>query len=106
VPSRSAFRGICKTGPEVFEHIDGALFARAGMPSWTTAETVKAYIEAALRMIAQHEEREALRWRLIEPKAVGRFFEGRPEVFGERVLQLVGEHTSRKAAAPDAVTSA
>ena len=98
--------GICKTGPEVFEHIDGALFARAGMPSWTTAETVEAYIEAALRMIAQHEEREALRWRSIETKAVERFFEGRPEVFGERVLPLVGEHTRRKAAAPDAVTSA
>ncbi len=25
--------GICKTGPEVFEHIDGALFERAGMPA-------------------------------------------------------------------------
>jgi hypothetical protein len=81
--------GVCKTGPEVFEHIDGALFARAGMPSWTTADSVDAYIEAALRMITQHDEREGLRRQLIDTKAVERFFEGRPEVFGKRVLQLV-----------------
>ena len=81
--------GVCKTGPEVFEHIDGALFARAGMPSWTTADSVDAYIEAALRMITQHDEREALRRQLIDTKAVERFFEGRPEEFGKRVLRLV-----------------
>jgi hypothetical protein len=34
----------------VFEHIDGALFARAGMPTWTTTDTVEAYIEAAVHM--------------------------------------------------------
>ena len=81
--------GVCKTGPEVFEHIDGALFARAGMPAWTTADTVEAYIEAAVRMITQHDDREALRRQLIETRAVDRFFEGRPEIFGERVLQLI-----------------
>ncbi|WP_404935556.1 glycosyl transferase family 1 [Paraburkholderia sp. DHOC27] len=84
--------GVCKSGPEVFEHIDGALFARAGMPSWTVAETVEDYIAAALRMIAQRKERESLRRQLIETKAVERFFEGRPEAFGERVLELVHAH--------------
>jgi hypothetical protein len=83
--------GVCKTGPEVFEHIDGALFARAGMPAWTTVDTVEAYIEAAVRMITQHDEREALRRQLIATRAVERFFEGRPEVFAERVLQLITE---------------
>jgi hypothetical protein len=91
--------GVCKTGPEVFEHIDGALFARAGMPTWTTTDTVEAYIEAAVRMITQHDEREALRRQLIETRAVERFFEGRPEVFGERVLQLVAEHGNHEPAA-------
>ena len=62
--------GVCKTGPEVFEHIDGALFERAGMPAWTTADTVEAYVQAAVRMITQHDEREALRRQLIETKAV------------------------------------
>jgi hypothetical protein len=98
--------GVCKTGPEVFEHIDGALFERAGMPAWTTAETVEGYIEAAVRMISQHEEREALRRQLIETKAVERFFEGRPEVFGERVLQLVHDTRKRNAQAAAAVVSA
>jgi hypothetical protein len=88
--------GVCKTGPEVFEHIDGALFERAGMPAWTTADTVEAYIEAAVRMIDQHDEREGLRRQLIETKAVERFFEGCPEVFGERVLRLVRETRKRK----------
>lgn len=91
--------GVCKTGPEVFEHIDGALFARADMPAWMTAETVEDYIEAAVRMITQHDEREALRRQLIETKAVQRFFEGRPEAFGERVLQLVHPNRSPDTAA-------
>src|ERR1700733_4510721 len=51
--------GVCKTGPEVFERIDGALFERAGVPAWTTADTVETYIDAAVRMITQHDEREA-----------------------------------------------
>ncbi|WP_157056171.1 hypothetical protein [Candidatus Burkholderia verschuerenii] len=33
--------GICKTGPEVFEWIDGAMFARASMPEWMVTETVE-----------------------------------------------------------------
>lgn len=90
--------GVCKRGPEVFEQIDGALFARAHMPAWTTTDTVEDYIEAALRMIVQHDEREDLRRTLIDTKAVERFFEGRPEVFGERVLQLVHEQYAGDAA--------
>jgi hypothetical protein len=98
--------GVCKTGPEVFEHIDGALFERAGMPDWTTADTVEAYIEAAVRMITQHDEREALRRQLIETKAVERFFEGNPEAFGERVLLLVRDTRKRNAQAAAAIAGA
>ncbi len=97
--------GVCKTGPEVFEHIDGALFARIGMPSWTMADSVDAYIAAALRMITQHDEREALRRQLIDTKAVERFFEGRPEIFGRRVLRLVREVRRRAAALLHAVAA-
>jgi len=96
--------GVCKTGPEVFEHIDGALFERAGMPAWTTAGTVEAYIEAAVRMIGQHDEREALRRQLIETSAVERFFDGCPEAFGERVLRLVREARKRRAKPAQAVS--
>ncbi|HZZ09864.1 MAG TPA: glycosyl transferase family 1 [Paraburkholderia sp.] len=92
--------GVCKRGAEVFEQIDGALFARVGMPAWTTANTVEDYIEAAVRMITRHDERENLRRTLIDTKAVERFFEGRAETFGERVLQLV--HESREGQPPPA----
>jgi hypothetical protein len=93
--------GVCKRGAEVFEQIDGALFERAGMPAWTAAATVEAYVEAAVRMITRHDERAALRRQLIETKAVERFFEGRPEVFGERVLKLVRENEKREAPTPE-----
>ncbi|WP_287189235.1 glycosyl transferase family 1 [Paraburkholderia sp.] len=81
--------GICKTGPEVFEHIDGAMFARAGMPSWTIAGTVDAYIEAAVRLATEHGERETLRQRLIEGKVAERFFAGNAARLGERLARCV-----------------
>ncbi|CAG4885570.1 glycosyl transferase family 1 [Paraburkholderia gardini] len=81
--------GVCKTGPEVFEHIDGAMFTRAGMPSWTIAGTVDAYIEAAARLATDHGERETLRQRLIDGKAVERFFAGNAAQFGERLARCV-----------------
>jgi HMW1 domain 2/HMW1C N-terminal len=89
--------GVCKRGPEVFERIDGALFERAGMPAWTIAANTDAYVTAAVRLIDRHDERVALRQRLIDTEAVQRFFEGRPEVFGERVLQLMQERKTRRA---------
>jgi ribosomal 50S subunit-associated protein YjgA (DUF615 family) len=76
------------------------------MPDWTTADTVEAYIEAAVRMITQHDEREALRRQLIETKAVERFFEGNPEAFGERVLLLVRDTRKRNAQAAAAIAGA
>ncbi|MFM0504924.1 glycosyl transferase family 1 [Paraburkholderia caffeinilytica] len=89
--------GVCKRGPEVFEQIDGALFERVGMPSWTTTDSVGAYITAAVRMIDEHDERVALRQRLIDTQAVQRCFEGRPQAFGESVLKLMREDKSRLA---------
>jgi hypothetical protein len=83
--------GVCKRGPEVFERIDGALFERVGMPSWTTADNVEGYIAAAVRMIEGHDERTALRQRLIDTRAVERCFEGRPEAFAESALALMLE---------------
>ncbi|MGN8108384.1 glycosyl transferase family 1 [Paraburkholderia sp. 22098] len=83
--------GVCKRGPEVFERIDGALFERVGMPPWTTADNVEGYIAAAVRMIEGHDERTALRQRLIDTRAVERCFEGRPEAFAESALALMLE---------------
>jgi len=73
----------------VFEHIDSGLFERAGLPSWLTTYSTDEYVRAAARLAEQHDEREALRRRLIDGKAVERIFEGRPEAFGEGVLKLL-----------------
>lgn len=81
--------GVCKTGAEVFERIDGALFARAWMPGWLVADTVEEYVDAAVRLATNRRERESLRSSMLERNVVQRLFEGRPEVFGEMVLDLV-----------------
>ena len=88
--------GVCKRGPEVFERIDGALFERVGMPSWTVADTVEEYVVAGARMIDAHAERTALRQRLIDTRAVERCFEGRPQAFAESVLKLVRANRSKR----------
>ncbi|MFM0057253.1 adhesin [Paraburkholderia phytofirmans] len=81
--------GVNLCGREVFEHIDSGLFERAGLPSWLTTHSTDEYVRAAARLAEQHDEREALRRRLIDGKAVERIFEGRPEAFGEGVLKLL-----------------
>lgn len=91
--------GVCKRGAEVFERIDGALFERVGMPSWTTADSVEDYVAAAVRMIDSHDERVLLRQRLIDTRAVERCFKGRPQAFAERVRKLMREKKSHRAEA-------
>jgi hypothetical protein len=81
----------------VFERIDGAMFMRAYMPGWLVADTVEECIEAAVRLANNHEERESLRRYMLEKNVVQRFFEGRPEVFGEMVLDLVKQERVRTA---------
>jgi hypothetical protein len=81
--------GVCKTGPEVFEHIDEGLFRRLRLPDWTIAATVEAYIQAAVRMADNGAERAALCRQLAQPGALDALFSGRPECLGERLLGLV-----------------
>jgi hypothetical protein len=91
--------GVCKRGAEVFERIDGALFERVGMPSWAVADSVEDYVAAAVRMIDGHVERAELRRRLIDTRAVERCFEGRPQAFGESVLELLRANNSARVGA-------
>jgi HMW1C N-terminal/HMW1 domain 2 len=81
--------GICKTGPEVFEHIDEGLFRRVGMPEWTIAATLEDYILAATRMANSFELRARLYWYLEQPQHLQRLFSGRPESFGEALIGLI-----------------
>ena len=74
--------GICKTGPEVHEHIDEGLFRRLNFPSWTIAETTQKYIESSVRLIDNHKERVKLRLELSGEDRVAKLFNGRPKIMG------------------------
>ncbi len=81
--------GVCLRGPEVFERIDGALFARAGLPDWLVADTPAAYVRAALRLVAEGGERLALRRLLLDEARVTRLFAGDPQAFPRAVLAML-----------------
>jgi hypothetical protein len=81
--------GVCKTGPEVLEHIDEALFTRIGLPEWLIAKTVDEYVKAAVRLMTDDELRLSLRKGLLERKAVDEFYHGQPELFGQRLELLI-----------------
>ncbi|WP_324146843.1 hypothetical protein [Dyella sp.] len=81
--------GVCKTGPEVLEHIDEALFARVGLPDWLVAKSVDDYVKAAVRLVKDDALRLSLRRGLMEEAAVNAFYRGQPELFGERLQALV-----------------
>lgn len=80
--------GICKSGNEPHEHIDQGLFERLGMPSWLVTTSNEEYINAALRLINNHEERLAIRSNLDGRAAINRLFEGREEIFGQMVQNV------------------
>lgn len=81
--------GVCKTGPEVLEHIDEALFTRVGLPDWLVAKTVDEYVRAALCLIKDDALRLSLRRGLIEREAVNELYHGLPELFAEYLQRLV-----------------
>jgi len=81
--------GVCLTGPEVFEHIDEGLFGRLGVPSWMVTKTPEEYIAATVRLIDNPKERIKLRKELIAKNGVQILFKGRPEIFGDRLIELV-----------------
>jgi hypothetical protein len=81
--------GICKTGPEVHEHIDEGLFKRLGLPEWLITETEDAYVEAAVRLANGHEERYALRQQYTGADKVQLLFEGRAHIMGEKFLNVL-----------------
>lgn len=83
--------GVCKTGPEVHEHIDEGLFERLGLPKWLVAQTVDEYIERAIRLAENHEERLALRHHIIENNGLNTLFTGNPNPMGEALLAKVVE---------------
>ena len=92
--------GICKTGREVHEHIDHALFLRLGMPEWTIASTVEQYIEAAVRMVDDHTLRTRLRRELSGPGAADSLFQGRPAIMGQLLYRALELRARREPGVP------
>ncbi|MDO4627089.1 MAG: adhesin [Pasteurellaceae bacterium] len=85
--------GVCKTGPEVHEHIDEGLFKRLGLPEWLIANTVDEYVERAIRLAENHEERLALRRHIIENNGLKTLFSGDPRPMGRVLLAKLKEWT-------------
>ncbi|MCF7522042.1 adhesin [Neisseria sp. ZJ106] len=100
--------GVCKTGPEVHEHIDEGLFKRLGLPEWLITHTADEYVDCAVRLAENHEERLALRRHIIENNGLQTLFSGNPKPMGEVLLKKVQElpqfqakaKPTRKKAAP------
>jgi hypothetical protein len=54
-------------------------------------ETVDQYIKAVIRLVENHEERVKLSQTLSGPSKVDIFFKGRPEIFGDLLLERIKE---------------
>ena len=83
--------GICKTGAEVHEHIDEGLFKRLGLPEWLIANTVDEYVECAIRLAENHQERLELRRHIIENNGLQTLFTGDPSPMGKVLLEKFEE---------------
>lgn len=92
--------GVCRTGPEVHEHIDGALFRRLGWPDWLVAPDTESYVKAVLRLVTQDAERLQLEREFSGVERLDRLFTGRPEIFGERLYAMVEAHHRGRASTP------
>ncbi|MCK3655371.1 adhesin [Pasteurellaceae bacterium Macca] len=74
--------GVCKTGPEVHEHIDEGLFKRLGLPEWLITHSVDEYVAQAIRLAENHQERLAIRRQIIENNGLQTLFSGDPRPMG------------------------
>lgn len=75
--------GVCKTGPEVHEHIDEGLFKRLGLPESLITQTAEQYVQQAVWLAENHKERLALRRSLIKKNGLNTLFTGNPDAMGE-----------------------
>ena len=80
--------GVCKTGAEVHEHIDEALFRRLRLPEWLVTRTDDEYVTAAYRLIDDPSERRRLAEQFAGPRAVEVLFNGRPDALATCLYAL------------------
>lgn len=97
--------GVCKTGPEVHEHIDEGLFARLGLPlDKLVTQTADDYVARAIELAENHAERLALRRQVIDNNGLQTLFTGNPKPMGERFLAIITEKGLLKPAQVEANT--
>lgn len=89
--------GVCKTGPEVNEHIDQGLFERFGMPNWLVATSTADYIKAVVKLAENHALRNELRRKHAGPDKVQRIFTGRPEIMGQMLMERLKKASNNTA---------
>jgi predicted O-linked N-acetylglucosamine transferase (SPINDLY family) len=83
--------GVCKTGPEVHEHIDEGLFSRLDWPEWLIAADNESYIRAVLRLIDNPEERQDLASKYSGVNNLHKIFDGQADFMGEYFLRILRE---------------
>jgi hypothetical protein len=94
--------GVCRTGPEVHEHIDEGMFGRLGFPRWLIAESLDEYVAAALRLIDNPAERAGIAESLAGREAVSKAnFGGNPDILGDRIAALWEEQVRQQAVPVD-----
>jgi HMW1C N-terminal/HMW1 domain 2 len=93
----SGLVGVCKTGPEVHEHIDEGIFKRLNLPEWLIAKTVDDYVNASIRLAENHEIRNCLRLLHGGVENISVMFQGRNEVMGEFMKETLQEKFNLKA---------
>lgn len=93
--------GICKTGPEVFEHIDDGLFHYLGFPEWTVCETTDEYVQAALRMIENPLDRYTIAHEFSGKDKVQKFFQGDASCMGRMMRERLDKALATNIAKTD-----
>lgn len=93
--------GVCKTGPEVHEHIDEALFRRLGLPQWLVTKSDVEYVTAVRRLVDDDGERQQLSRQFTGPGAAEILFQGQADSLAERLYALWRNEVSPDAHAGD-----
>ena len=83
--------GVCKSGPEVNEHIDEGLFKRFEFPEWLITKDTDSYVQACIKLIHDHKLRNHLRRELTGVEKVERIYRGRPEIMGLKFNEVLSQ---------------
>jgi predicted O-linked N-acetylglucosamine transferase (SPINDLY family) len=91
--------GVCLDGIEAHAHADAALFARIGLPAELTANSVDAYVAAAIRLIDDEGWRRHCSDIVATANLDAAFFDGDADLFCKTIEELIwpaSTHGSRQ----------